>query len=51
MGILRAGEAAERVWGVGGGDMWEAQLCVGEDDGLGTLPQERQPAFACRCGF
>lgn len=46
MGILEAREAAERVW-----DMWEAQLRVGDDDGLGRLLQERQPAFACRCGF
>lgn len=49
MGILEARETAERVWV--GGDVWEAQLCVGTDDGLGRLPQERQPAFACRCGF
>lgn len=48
MGILEARETAERVWV---GDVWEAQLCVGTDDGLGRLPQERQPAFACRCGF
>lgn len=29
-----------------GRNVWESQLCVGEGDGLGGLPQERQPAFA-----
>lgn len=45
------GKLLSEFGGLGGGDTWEAQLCVGEDDGLGALPQERQPAFACRCGF
>lgn len=48
MGIHEVGEAAEPV---GGGDVWEAQLCVGDSAGLGGLPQKRQLAFAYRCGF
>jgi hypothetical protein len=34
-----------------GGWGWEVQLRVGDNDGLGGLPQKRQPAFAYRCGF
>lgn len=31
--------------GWGGGNVWEAQLCVGDNDGLGGLPQKRQPSL------
>lgn len=27
-------------FGLGEGDVWEAQLCVGDNDGLGGLPLE-----------
>lgn len=43
MGIHESGEAADPVWV---GDVWEAQLCGGDNDGWGGTPPEEA---ACLC--